>query len=105
LGKRVLICGGEGYIGFPLTKHLLHRGDKIWSVDNLLRERLVKQSGARSRRPADLVKAKTARTSASDEGITSEDVGETDAHKKSGIPPAKNQRQSWVTRPNIMAPE
>jgi len=48
LGKRVLICGGEGYIGFPLTKHLLHRGDKIWSVDNLLRERLVKQSGANS---------------------------------------------------------
>lgn len=40
--------GQDGFIGHSLTKSLLARGDQIWGIDNLLRRRLVQETGGDS---------------------------------------------------------
>jgi UDP-sulfoquinovose synthase len=46
----ILVLGGDGYIGWPLSLHLArkHPCRRVLSVDNLLRRRLVEEVGAES---------------------------------------------------------
>jgi len=44
----VLMCGGMGFVGFNLSQYLSMRNHTVVIVDNLLRERLVKEDGASS---------------------------------------------------------
>lgn len=40
---RVLILGGDGYLGWPLAMHLAERGDEVTVVDNHMRRDLARQ--------------------------------------------------------------
>lgn len=48
---RVLVCGVDGYIGFPLALHLLKRGHKVFGIDNTLRRQMVDEVGSISAIP------------------------------------------------------
>ena len=48
---RILILGSDGYIGFPLTLHLLDKGHEISGLDNGSRRRRVKEIGGNSLTP------------------------------------------------------
>ena len=37
---RVLILGGDGYLGWPTAMHFAARGHDVWTVDNYLRRRI-----------------------------------------------------------------
>jgi len=45
---RVLICGVDGYIGFPLAQHLILRGHRIFGVDAFHRRENVRERGLES---------------------------------------------------------
>jgi UDP-sulfoquinovose synthase len=45
---RILVCGVDGYIGFPLSIHLLLRGHEIYGVDCFHRRKMVKERGLES---------------------------------------------------------
>ena len=49
--KRVLICGIDGYIGYPLALHLLRKDYEVCGVDNYSRRRLVMSVGSDSLTP------------------------------------------------------
>jgi UDP-sulfoquinovose synthase len=38
---RVLILGGDGYLGWPTAMHFAARGHEVWTVDNYLRRRIA----------------------------------------------------------------
>ena len=40
---RILILGGDGYLGWPTAMHLSAKGHEIAVVDNYLRRRLCKE--------------------------------------------------------------
>jgi len=42
---RVLVCGCDGYIGYPLIQNLLIRGHKVLGIDYFYRRRMVKERG------------------------------------------------------------
>jgi UDP-sulfoquinovose synthase len=48
---KVLICGIDGYLGWPLAMHLAMRGHVVHSVDNLSRRRRVAEVGSWSATP------------------------------------------------------
>lgn len=48
---RVLICGVDGYIGFPLAMHLLKLGHSVYGVDCLLRRQMVSEVKCQSAIP------------------------------------------------------
>ena len=41
---RVLILGGDGYLGWPTAMHLSARGHEVMAVDNYLRRRLARET-------------------------------------------------------------
>lgn len=43
---KILVCGVDGYIGFPLTQHLLNRGHDVFGIDCFLRRKMVKEVGS-----------------------------------------------------------
>lgn len=45
---KVLICGIDGYLGFPLALHLLQKGHEVSGLDNGLRRDLVDSVGGQS---------------------------------------------------------
>jgi len=45
---RILVCGVDGYIGFPLTIHLLKRGHEVYGVDCFYRRKMVRERGLES---------------------------------------------------------
>jgi len=45
---RVLICGIDGYLGWPLAQFLGCKGHKIFGIDNLSRRKFVKKFGGNS---------------------------------------------------------
>jgi UDP-sulfoquinovose synthase len=48
----VLICGADGYIGWPLSLHLAVRGtEKVVGVDNFTRRRMIDEIGSQSATP------------------------------------------------------
>ena len=46
--QKILICGWDGYIGFPLTLRCLHNGHVVHGVDNYSRRRNVEAVGSTS---------------------------------------------------------
>ena len=48
---RVLILGGDGYLGWPTAMHLSHAGHEVAVVDNLLRRAMITELGANSLTP------------------------------------------------------
>lgn len=48
---RVLVTGADGYLGWPLSLHLLARGHQVIGVDNLSRRRRVREVGSHSATP------------------------------------------------------
>lgn len=48
---KVLILGNDGYIGYPLTLHLLNKGYEVSGVDDFSRRRRVKEIGGDSLTP------------------------------------------------------
>jgi len=45
---RILICGGDGYLGWPTAMHLSRMGHSVGVVDNYLRRRLAKEENITS---------------------------------------------------------
>ena len=48
---KILILGNDGYIGYPLTLHLLKQGHEVFGGDNYSRRKLVNQIGGNSLTP------------------------------------------------------
>lgn len=48
---KILICGIDGYIGYPLALHLLSRGHTVYGIDNYSRRELVRAAGGNSLTP------------------------------------------------------
>lgn len=48
---RVLICGIDGYIGWPLALHLLDKGHEVCGLDNFVRRERVRRVGSGSLTP------------------------------------------------------
>jgi UDP-sulfoquinovose synthase len=48
---RILILGGDGYLGWPTAMHLSARGHEVVVVDNYLRRQMVTESGSDSLTP------------------------------------------------------
>jgi UDP-sulfoquinovose synthase len=48
---RILVLGGDGYLGWPTAMHFSARGHEVAVVDNYLRRRTVLESGADSLTP------------------------------------------------------
>ena len=51
LGMRILILGGDGYLGWPTAMHLATRGHEVALVDNFLRRAMSVELGAGSLTP------------------------------------------------------
>jgi len=45
---RILVCGWDGYIGYPLVQNLLVRGHRVFGVDYFYRRRMVRERGLES---------------------------------------------------------
>ncbi|MEO6471188.1 MAG: NAD-dependent epimerase/dehydratase family protein, partial [Aeromicrobium sp.] len=45
---RVLVLGGDGYLGWPTAMHFSARGHDVAVVDNYLRRQMVNESGSDS---------------------------------------------------------
>jgi len=48
---KILILGNDGYLGYPLTIHLLHRGHEVMGIDNYSRRSRVAAIGGQSLTP------------------------------------------------------
>jgi UDP-sulfoquinovose synthase len=48
---RVLILGGDGYLGWPSAMHLAARGHEVTAVDNYLRRRIAQETGSEALMP------------------------------------------------------
>ena len=48
---RILILGGDGYLGWPTAMHFSSRGHEVWTVDNYLRRRAHREGGTDSLTP------------------------------------------------------
>jgi len=48
---RVLIAGIDGYLGWPLSLHLLNRGHEVGGIDNFFRRKWVEEVGSHSAIP------------------------------------------------------
>jgi UDP-sulfoquinovose synthase len=45
---RILVCGADGYIGYPLSMHLLKKDHEVYGIDCFHRRRMVKERGLES---------------------------------------------------------
>ena len=48
---KIIVLGADGYIGFPLTLHLLNLGHDVWTLDNGVRRSRVNTIGSESLTP------------------------------------------------------
>ena len=48
---KIMILGSDGYIGYPLTLHLLKKGHEVFGVDNYSRRQRVEEVGSNSLTP------------------------------------------------------
>jgi UDP-sulfoquinovose synthase len=48
---RILVLGGDGYLGWPTAMHFSSRGHEVYCIDNYLRRRAVKEEGSHSLTP------------------------------------------------------
>jgi UDP-sulfoquinovose synthase len=59
-GRRVLVLGGDGYLGWPTALRFSERGDEVAIVDNLLRRRYHVEQGTDSLTPIRTIWDRTA---------------------------------------------
>jgi nucleoside-diphosphate-sugar epimerase len=38
---RIIVLGGDGYLGWPTAMHLAARGHEVWALDNYLRRQIA----------------------------------------------------------------
>ena len=38
---RIIVLGGDGYLGWPTAMHLAARGHEVWTLDNYLRRQIA----------------------------------------------------------------
>ena len=38
---RIIVLGGDGYLGWPTAMHFAARGHEVWTVDNYLRRQIA----------------------------------------------------------------
>ena len=43
---RVIVLGGDGYLGWPTAKNFAMAGDDVWVMDNYLRRRIATETGS-----------------------------------------------------------
>ena len=48
---KIIVFGADGYLGFPLSLHLLAKGHEVVGIDNLSRRRRVREVGSQSATP------------------------------------------------------
>ena len=48
---RVLILGGDGYLGWPTAMHLSAKGHEVAVVDNYLRRNMARETGSETLYP------------------------------------------------------
>ncbi|HEY7281226.1 MAG TPA: NAD-dependent epimerase/dehydratase family protein, partial [Actinomycetota bacterium] len=48
---RILILGGDGYLGWPTAMHFSKRGHEVYAIDNYLRRRAHTEQGTDSLTP------------------------------------------------------
>jgi UDP-sulfoquinovose synthase len=71
---RVLILGGDGYLGWPTAMHLSRRGHDVHVVDNYLRRRAHRENGTDSLTP---IAPDLDRRVAAWKGISGQEIGQT----------------------------
>jgi UDP-sulfoquinovose synthase len=49
---RVLVLGGDGYLGWPTSMHFAAKGHAVMAVDNYLRRRIAQETGSEALIPA-----------------------------------------------------
>ncbi len=49
---RVLILGGDGYLGWPTAMALSEKGHEVWTVDNYLRRNIAQQTSSEALMPS-----------------------------------------------------
>ena len=42
---KILILGGDGYLGWPTAMHFSARGDEVWIIDNFAKRRWEMEEG------------------------------------------------------------
>jgi UDP-sulfoquinovose synthase len=72
---RILILGGDGYLGWATAMHFSNRGHAVHCIDNYLRRRAVKEEGSDSLTP--ILASLPARAAAWKE-VTGKDIGVTE---------------------------
>jgi len=48
---RVLILGGDGYLGWPTAMHFAKAGHEVWAVDNYLRRTMALETSSEALMP------------------------------------------------------
>ena len=43
---RVIVLGGDGYLGWPTAMHFAAKGHEVWAVDNYLRRRIAQETSS-----------------------------------------------------------
>lgn len=43
---RILVLGGDGYLGWPTAMHLAQRGHDVWVMDNYSKRRIARETGS-----------------------------------------------------------
>jgi UDP-sulfoquinovose synthase len=49
--SRILILGGDGYLGWPTAMHFAARGDDVWVADNYLRRQMALETSSEALMP------------------------------------------------------
>jgi UDP-sulfoquinovose synthase len=49
---RVLVLGGDGYLGWPTAMHFAAKGHQVMAIDNYLRRRIAQETGSEALIPA-----------------------------------------------------
>ena len=48
MSKKVIVCGGDGFCGWPTSLRLASEGHEVMIIDNLLRRKIDKELGTNS---------------------------------------------------------
>ena len=51
MSKKVIVCGGDGFCGWPTSLRLASEGHEVMIIDNLLRRKIDKELGTNSVTP------------------------------------------------------
>lgn len=58
---RIVILGGDGYLGWPTAMHLASRGHNVWVLDNYLRRNIARETDSEALVPTPDLPARAAR--------------------------------------------